>query len=144
MEEREASHGIASCEVCPAILKHLNLSHHLTKPTRWSVCPAKTLISYSICTIWSESLLSTWRKLGSLVTRWAHSKTVIRLGGCPSWSESSLGAQVILLVLSCCSSFNGGEGKKVLKNKLKFACIWVPYLAHYAFILYFENFILWY
>ena len=27
-------------------------------------------------------------------------KTLIRLGGCPGWSESSLGAQVILLVLS--------------------------------------------
>ena len=31
-------------------------------------------------------------------------KALIRLGGCPSWSESSLGAQVILLVLSCCGS----------------------------------------
>ena len=28
-------------------------------------------------------------------------KTQIRLGGCPGWSESSLGAQVSLLVLSC-------------------------------------------
>ena len=28
----------------------------------------------------------------------------IRVGGCPSWSESWLGAQAILLVLSCCSS----------------------------------------
>ena len=32
-------------------------------------------------------------------------KTQIRLGGCPGWSESSLGAQVILLVLSCCGSY---------------------------------------
>ena len=29
---------------------------------------------------------------------------LIKLGGCPGWSESSLGAQVILLVLSCCGS----------------------------------------
>ena len=28
-------------------------------------------------------------------------KTLIRLGGCPGWSESLLGAQVVLLVLSC-------------------------------------------
>ena len=28
-----------------------------------------------------------------------------RLDGCPGWSESSLDAQVILLVLSCCSSW---------------------------------------
>ena len=32
-------------------------------------------------------------------------KTLIRLGRCPGWSESLLGAYVILLVLLCCSSF---------------------------------------
>ena len=32
-------------------------------------------------------------------------KTLIRLGGCPGWSESSLAAQVIVLVLLCCGSF---------------------------------------
>ena len=30
---------------------------------------------------------------------------LVRLSGCPDWSESLLGAQIILLVLSCCSSF---------------------------------------
>ena len=36
---------------------------------------------------------------------WAlRGKVLIRLGSCPDWSESSLGAQVILLVLSCCGS----------------------------------------
>ena len=29
-------------------------------------------------------------------------KTLVRLGECPGWSESLLGEQVILLVLSCC------------------------------------------
>ena len=32
-------------------------------------------------------------------------KTLIRLGWCPGWSESSLGAHVILLVLSCGGSY---------------------------------------
>ena len=32
-------------------------------------------------------------------------KTLNRLGGCPGWSESSLDAEVILLVLSCVGSF---------------------------------------
>ena len=32
-----------------------------------------------------------------------HKQTIIRLGGCPNWSESSLGAHVILF-LSCCGS----------------------------------------
>ena len=33
-------------------------------------------------------------------------RRLIRLGGYPGWSESSLGAHVILLVLACCSSIN--------------------------------------
>ena len=33
-------------------------------------------------------------------------KTLIRLGGCPGWSESTLGAHAILLVLSCRGSFS--------------------------------------
>ena len=39
-----------------------------------------------------------WQNL----TKWSvrPAKTQIRLGGCPGWSESSLGAQIILLVLS--------------------------------------------
>ena len=40
-----------------------------------------------------ESSLSAWRKLGSLATHWVQAMTLIRLGGCPGWSESSLGAQ---------------------------------------------------
>ena len=31
-------------------------------------------------------------------------KTLLRLDGCPGRSKSSLGAQVILLVLLCCGS----------------------------------------
>ena len=50
---------------------------------------------------WSESSLSAWRKLGFLATHWAHDMTLIRLGGCPCWSKSSLGAHVTLLVLPC-------------------------------------------
>ena len=33
-------------------------------------------------------------------------RRLIRLGGCPGWSESSLGAQVTLLVLSCAGSID--------------------------------------
>ena len=49
------------------------MSHLMTKPTKWHVCPAKTQISLGICSVWSESSLSAWRKLGSFTTRWAHS-----------------------------------------------------------------------
>ena len=42
------------------------MSHLMTKPTKLSVRPAKIEISLGIRPVWSESLLSTWRKLGSL------------------------------------------------------------------------------
>ena len=63
------------------------------KTNKVTVCPAKTQIRLGIRPVWSESLLSAWRKLGSLATHWAQAKTLIRLGECPGWSESSLGAQ---------------------------------------------------
>ena len=44
----------------------------VTKPTKLSVHPAKTQISLGICPVWSESLLSAWRNIGSSATHWAH------------------------------------------------------------------------
>ena len=74
------------------------------KASSVSVRPAKTQISLGIRPFWSESLLSAWRNLGSLPNE-RTVKTLIRLGGCLGWSESSLGAQVLLLVLSCLCSY---------------------------------------
>ena len=65
------------------------LRRRMTKPPKWHVRPAKTQIAVRM------------RKHWALITYWAHSKTLIRLGGCSGWSESSLGAHDILLVLSC-------------------------------------------
>ena len=45
--------------------------------------PAKTLISLGICPVWSESLLSPWRKLGFLSTYWAHSEDTDQTGQMP-------------------------------------------------------------
>ena len=39
-----------------------------------------------------QSSLSAWRNIESSATHWVHAKILIRLGGCPGWSESSLGA----------------------------------------------------
>ena len=78
---------------------HEEMSRLMTKPAKWHVRPAKTQISLGIHPVWSESLLSTWRKLGTLAPHWAHSEDsdqtgwMIRLGGCPSWSGSLLGTQ---------------------------------------------------
>ena len=66
------------------------------KTNKIAVRPAKT--------VWSESSLSTWSNLGSLATHWR-----LWLGGCPVWSESSLGTHAILLVFSWGGSFNGHQ-----------------------------------
>ena len=80
------------------------LSRLMTKPTKWHVRLVKTQISLGVRPVY-QSLLSAWRKLGSFTTHWTHSETPIRLGRCQGWSESWLGA-VILLLLSCGSSNN--------------------------------------
>ena len=46
-------------------------------------------ISLGICSVWSESLLSAWGNIGPLTCYWVHSQ----MGGCPGWSESSLGTR---------------------------------------------------
>ena len=63
-----------------------------------TVRPAKTQINLGIRLVWSESLLSALRKLGSLATDWAHSEVSDQTG-------RMLGAQVILFVLSWGSLF---------------------------------------
>ena len=55
------------------------------KTNQMTVCPVKTQISLGIRPVWSESSLSVWRKLGSLLIE----RTVmilIRLAKCPGWS----------------------------------------------------------
>ena len=96
------------------------MSCSMTKPIKWPLRPAaagqnqqnhlcaqQRQISLGIRPVWSEYSLSTWRNIGSSATHWAQAKTLIRLGGCPGWSESSLGTQIILLVLSWGSSNSG-------------------------------------
>ena len=80
------------------------MSRIVTKPTIWHVRPAKTQISLGIRTVWSESLLSAWRKLGSLATHWAHSEDSAQTGRKPRLTWAFVGAHAILLVLSRCGS----------------------------------------
>ena len=97
----------------------LEMSHLMTKPTKWSVRPVKTQTSLGICPVWSESLLSVWRKLGSLVTQW---RLWCRLGGCPGWSESSLGAQSF-----CWFCHDSHEAAQILSNKFFYL---LSFLSH--------------
>ena len=76
---------------------HCYMSRLMTKPTKLPVRPANTQISLGIRPVWSASSLSTWRNacLGSLASSYPLNaqRRLIRLGGCPDWSESWLGAQ---------------------------------------------------
>ena len=79
----------------------------MTRPTKWAVHPVKTqLISMGICPVWSESLLSAWRNLGSLTTHWAHCEDTDQTWRMPRLIWVFAGAQIILLILSCGSSNN--------------------------------------
>ena len=76
----------------------LQISHLMAKPAKWQVHPAKTHISLVIRPVWSDF---TVRKKKARVLSYPMSAQwrLIKLGGCPGWSKSSLGT-VILLVLS--------------------------------------------
>ena len=83
-----------------SFMQNTEMSRLVTKPTKWSVHPAKTQISLGICSVWSESLLVLSGQLRTWAFFMPTAKTLIRPGGCPGWSESPLGTNAILLVLS--------------------------------------------
>ena len=73
----------------------------MTKPTKW-VCAQRRLRSaWASAQSDQSSLCAQWVALRTQSFFMRTAKTLIRLGGCPGWSESSLGAHAILLVLSC-------------------------------------------
>ena len=53
------------------------------KTNKVAVRAAKTQISLGIRPVWSESLLSAWRHLGSLATHWAQSEDSDQTGRMP-------------------------------------------------------------
>ena len=86
------------------------------KNNKMTVRPAKTQISLDIRPVWSESSLCV--QLVAKDPSFLHADSedsdqtgrmprliLIRLGRCPGWSESSLGAHAILLVLSWGGSY---------------------------------------
>ena len=83
-----ACQGSVESGVTPARAKvkvegHNQMSCLMIKPTKWHVHPAKTQISLGIRPVQSESLLSAWRKLGSLATHWVHSEDSDQTGRMP-------------------------------------------------------------
>ena len=80
------------------------MSHRMTKPIN-DMCGQRRLRSVWASAQTDQSLrcaLNGYLRTQGFLMRTA--KTLIRLGGCPGWSESSLGAHGILLLSSCCCS----------------------------------------
>ena len=99
-EDNFGEHGTLEMTI---LILGKQLSRSMTKPTKWHVCTAKTQISLGIRPVWSVFAVRSMSSQGSKVSSCGQ-RRLIRLGGCPGWAKSSLGAQVILLVLSCDSS----------------------------------------
>ena len=68
------------------------------KTNNVAVRQAKIQISLGIRPVWSESLLSAWRKLGSLAIHWANSEDSDQTGWMPRLIWVLAGHTVILLV----------------------------------------------
>ena len=72
------------------------MSRLITKPTKWHVCTAKTQISLGICPVswvFTVCMKEVWVLSYPLSTQ----RRLTRLGGCPGWAESSLGASHFVL-----------------------------------------------
>ena len=88
------------------LLKLLGLwERRHNKTNNVAVCPVKTQINLGIRPVWSESSLSAWRNLGFLATHWAHSEDSDQTGRMPRLIWVFAGRTLILLVLSCCGSW---------------------------------------
>ena len=84
----------------------------MTKPKKWHVRPAKTQISLHIHPV--ESVFAVcMKKAWVLSYPLGAQQRLIRLGGCPGWSESLLGAHSILLV---CHALAGSISARLLSH----------------------------
>ena len=52
----------------------------MSKPAKWPLSPATTLISLGTCPVWSDSSLSAWRNIWSSATHWVHCKDADQTG----------------------------------------------------------------
>ena len=83
----------------------MNLSHLMTKPNKMACAPSgysdQPGHPPSLIRVFAVRLKKAWILSYPLSAQWR----LIRLGRCPGWPESSLGAHAILLVLSRCGSY---------------------------------------
>ena len=95
----------------------------MTKPTKWHVHPAKAQIGLGIRPVWSESLLSAWRSLGSLAIHKAHSEDSDQTGWMPRLIGVFAGCTLILLVLSWAGSYDHMTCVRCSRYNLLYNCL---------------------
>ena len=79
-QSQSEAKGMCMLVVCMQLRTYYNslqMSHHMTKPTKWPVGLAKTRISLGICPVFAV------RMIGPLTTHWAHSEDSDQTGWMP-------------------------------------------------------------
>ena len=92
------------------VIRSYDMGRLLTKPTKWHVRPAQSQISLGIRPVWSDSLLSAWRNIGSSTTHWPHCKDSDQTGRMP---------RLIWVFAGCTDHFVGFVMRRL---------IWAPFL----------------
>ena len=100
-----------------AMIAKMKLSRCMTKLTKWPVRLALTQIRRASAQSDQSFRCALIRSLRTQGFFMRTATTLIRLGGCPGWSESWLGAQIVLLVLSCGGSLNVSVMQRLFSRK---------------------------
>ena len=95
------------------------LGRSMTKTNKWQVCPAKTQIS-----LHSSSLIRAFAVFSKGSQRFQRQRRLIRQRRCVRWSDSLLGAQIILLLLL----YSGSNSI----SSIKWATSWENLSVQYA------------
>ena len=97
----DACPGWMPMQICVFADHTSHLSQCMTKPTKMTCAPCEDLDQPghppSLIRVFAVRMNKAWVLSYPLSAQ----RRLIRLDGCPGWSESSLGGQVSLLVLSC-------------------------------------------
>ena len=102
--------SLSQCIVCPSLIREHALYYiWLIVFYFWNII--KVMLKVDMCRLMTKPTKCHVRP----------AKTLIGLGGCPEWSESSLGAHDILLGFSC-----GGHKCKGFSSQIvnSFFCLW--------------------
>ena len=116
----------SKCLTAKISLLYIIVSLCMRKLTKWCA-PSEDSDQPGHPTSLISLLCPREERLGPLLPFEHIAKTLIRLGGFPGWSESSLGAYVILLVLSCGGPYTSHVTRKPVfrvfdQLRLKPAC----------------------